>query len=561
MRSYRKLSIATSIAVLSTLASSVAHAQLFTPGDLVVTRSVYQGTATTVTLGETLPPFCSAANCADGGAVANGTFPNVFQNDTVDSSFGVTSPIFIDDVNASGAVVTTLAVPTSLAVTSFSSKSEMGINLSTDGHYITFMGYVAPVNAIDVSNSNTDPNHCDSTNPVGSSSCTAYNFPRAVVQVDARGNVQVTAVDVYSGNNGRGAVFDTVNNQYLMVGNAGNGGSPEPTAIVANTGVQTVTPNAGPTATVIGVDSGVPGSTNGFQFGFNVTSLGDTADKSGKDDNFRGMALFNNTLYVTKGSGSNGINTVYQVGTAGTVPTAASGSTTQFTVLPGFSTTLAKATSGVRFPFGIWFANASTLYVADEGSGKAADVAGCTNANVGDAGVGVGTCNPNNGLGKWVLAAQADGGVAWQNVYTLQAGLNLGVQYSVSGLDPSLNPAPDGLRALSGKVNGDGTVTLYAVTSTISASGDQGADSNQLVAITDNLSFTTAAQAAGESFNVLQTAPFGQVLRGVSLAPTPVVPPPPTPAAPPVALGLLALLMLGAGGMVIRRNAGSSASA
>ena len=51
---------------------------------------------------------------------------------------------------------------------------------------------------------------------------------------------------------------------------------------------------------------------------FNVTQLGDAADKVGKDDNFRGMTLYNNVLYVTKGSGGNGVNTVYFVDTTGT---------------------------------------------------------------------------------------------------------------------------------------------------------------------------------------------------------------------------------------------------
>ena len=50
-------------------------------------------------------------------------------------------------------------------VTSFSSKSEVALNLSTDGRYVTFMGYVAPVGAVDVSNSNT-PGVIDPTNPV-----------------------------------------------------------------------------------------------------------------------------------------------------------------------------------------------------------------------------------------------------------------------------------------------------------------------------------------------------------------------------------------------------------
>ena len=59
------------------------------------------------------------------------------------------------------------------------------------------------------------------------------------------------------------------------------------------------------------------------------------ADKPGKDNNFRGLTIFNNTLYVTKGSGSNGIDTVYQVGSAGTLPTLATAAAAPITVLPG----------------------------------------------------------------------------------------------------------------------------------------------------------------------------------------------------------------------------------
>jgi hypothetical protein len=54
---------------------------------------------------------------------------------------------------------------------------------------------------------------------------------------------------------------------------------------------------------------------------FSITQVNDpstgkpyAADKAGKDNNFRGLTVFNNTVYFTKGSGSNGINTVYQAG-------------------------------------------------------------------------------------------------------------------------------------------------------------------------------------------------------------------------------------------------------
>ena len=58
---------------------------------------------------------------------------------------------------------------------------------------------------------------------------------------------------------------------------------------------------------------------------------------------------------------------------------------------------------------------------------------------------------------------------------------------------------------------------IWAITSTVSGGGDQGADPNKLVAITDQLSAT--APGAGETFSTLRTAGFGEVLRGVSFTP------------------------------------------
>ena len=446
-------------------------------GNLVVTRSVYTGVASSVTIGQALP--------GGGVAVADGTYPGVFANETPDPSFGITSPIMLDQLTTSGALLNSFNLTSAAAAmginlaTSFPSKSELAINQSSDGTLI-LMGYVAPINTLDVSNSNT-PNHVDSTNPVG------LTYQRAVAQINTIGSIQVTPVNTYSGNNGRAAVLAGGN--YYMVGNAGNGAAPEPTNIVNNTGVQMTTPGGSADATVVGKPQGTAGSKNGFQYGYSVVQNGGAADKSGKDNNFRGLAVFNNTLYVTKGSGSNGINSVYQVGTAGTLPTTATASNTTISILPGFSTTLASASSGVYHPFGIWFANDSTLYVGDEGDG--------TNTTAG-----------YGGLQKWVKT----NGI-WAIAYTLQNGLNLGTQYSVPNYPASMNPAAAGLRNIAGKDNGDGTVTIYGITSTVSTATDQGADPNQLVSITDNLAATTAGS---ETFTILETAGYGEVLRGVS---------------------------------------------
>ena len=53
-------------------------------------------------------------------------------------------------------------------------------------------------------------------------------------------------------------------------------------------------------------------------------------------------------------------------------------------------------------------------------------------------------------------------------------------------------PATDGLRNITGQLDRNGTVTIWAITSTVSGSGDQGADPSKLVQITDprGVSFT-----------------------------------------------------------------------
>jgi len=113
---------------------------------------------------------------------------------------------------------------------------------------------------------------------------------------------------------------------------------------------------------------------------------------------------------------------------------------------------------------------------------------------------------------------------SWQHVYTLQAGLNLGQPYSVAGYPIGDNaatglpwaPATDGLRNITGRVNHDGTATIWAVTSTVSGSGDQGSDPNRVVSITDDPSSTTPGS---ERFQQVVAPRYGQVLRGVALAP------------------------------------------
>jgi hypothetical protein len=116
----------------------------------------------------------------------DGTFPTVFNNTGTDSHFGVTSPIFLDDLTPDGFRIGTLAIPSDQIVTSFSSKSELAVHLSTDGKSITFVGYrgglgfVTGPNIFDVSNGNT-PGLIDPTNAA------VGQYYRSVAEVDPWG--------------------------------------------------------------------------------------------------------------------------------------------------------------------------------------------------------------------------------------------------------------------------------------------------------------------------------------------------------------------------------------
>lgn len=105
---------------------------IFGPDTLVVTRSVYMGTADTITPGQTLPLGCVGGAIGTivkvpliaggttnvtvpcGFASDNGEFPNlhdshnVWNNSGTDGSFGITSPIFLDNLTTRGALLGTL---------------------------------------------------------------------------------------------------------------------------------------------------------------------------------------------------------------------------------------------------------------------------------------------------------------------------------------------------------------------------------------------------------------------------------------------------------------------
>jgi hypothetical protein len=467
---------------------------LLVPGSLVVSSTTYDRTHGAIASLAAGTPLAGSAT-ATAAAIAGNSYVTVWTNESVDASFGVTSPIQLTDIDpTSGHVLSRVAVPSDQVVTSFPSKSELGLHITKDaaGSHLVFVAYAgAGVGALDVSNSDAVAGQ-DPTNPVTFAFSSSYAFARTVVSMDGSGVFSYTPTIDYGGNNGRSALLGS-NGLYYAVGNANNGNAstfgPNGTSpdVTETTGLEVVTPINAPSSNVA-----IPANNSAevnpliqLQFGTRAP------DKAGKDNNYRGITEFGGALYFTKGSGSNGIDTVY---TVPTLPTVANAASTTISIVPGFPTDSARTSGGDFTPFAVFFANATTMYVSDEGSGDALDA------------------GSHAGLEKWSLVNGT-----WQLDYVLRQGLIGVVDTGLTGADgPWPNVTTVGLRNLTGVVNGN-QVTLWATTSTSSASGDNGADPNKVVVITDQLSATTMTPAvAGESFTTVLGPTYGTAYRGVA---------------------------------------------
>ena len=546
---------ASAIAVLAAAPAAGAHARARTrghwsasderqlvPDSVVIAGTVFPRGGVNLSVGQSLP---YAANWSaklnpepapvDAQAVADGQYPYVFNNDGPDGSFAVSTPIDLWDVSLWGRPIGQLSIPADEMTTSFSSKSELAINVSTGGQDLSFSGYNAADGAFDASNSNT-PGIIDATNPD-----LAGPYFRVTGDVGGDGQMTFTETNSYSGDNERAVLLNSADNQFFASGNSNNGytgKSKYPTvlpALVSATGAQQYAESFQPES----IQTAAGGDPSGLLGTFNINWLpqySTVTDKAGKDTNFRGLTEYGNVVYYTKGSGGNGVDSVYFVDTTGTacsqtdpvgIPVSGAqlptpGVTYDMCILRGLNEQ-AAGTDTSDFPFGIWFANADTLYVADEGNGN------------------FGTLDPSNpyadaqaepgdghtGLQKWVFNQATQ---SWQLAYTLQNGLDLGQSYAVAGYPTGNNdtmggsglpwaPATDGLRNISGRVNHDGTVTIYATTSPVSGSGDQGAAPNKVVAITDWLGADSPAVAGYESFRTIAPAQYGVRYGGVAVLP------------------------------------------
>src|ERR1700733_10374601 len=111
-----------SVAALVTIPAIAEHHDdndriFFLPGNLVVSRSVYDNNANNIAVGTLLAPNCTNTAAASGtpcvAATFNGTYPFVFNNVIPDPSFGITSKIFLDQITPFGFLLNSLEVPNS----------------------------------------------------------------------------------------------------------------------------------------------------------------------------------------------------------------------------------------------------------------------------------------------------------------------------------------------------------------------------------------------------------------------------------------------------------------
>ena len=290
------------------------------------------------------------------------------------------------------------------------------------------------------------------TRPASSSRATPSRRPRPTAKwprLTPNGTLQTTNTNAYSGNNGRAAIYDAANNQYLTVGNAGNGnGSP---GITAATGVQIVTPGQDPTAagTTRSASTASPRTATRPTRRPRTTTSGARPSSTTRCMSPKAAAATASIPSIRSAQAGHACRRLWHAANdpdqhpAG-LPDDAGEQQDRQCLSP------VRPVLRQLPPPCMWPTRATRA---------------CP------------TRRPATSTRAWRSGASSTIAGRWTT--RSQNGLNLGVKYGIAGLPTSMDPATDGLRNLTGQVNGDGTVSLYGVTSTVSGSGDQGARPEQ----------------------------------------------------------------------------------
>ena len=369
------------------------------------------------------------------------------------------SPITLDEITTAGTLVGQLVLPQTTTIRNgtteyaisgeYGSSSEGSLALSADGQSLVIAGYGVT----------------DTT--FNSGGATVYGTTALAQSTSVQGG-QYTAVARVIADISYNATIDTSTALY----NVDNLNNPRSVATVNGTSFYLS-------------GQGKKGdTTQGVQYAQDGASSATIIDDS---TDTRTAEIVNGVLYVSRDStqGTGGTSNIASYGTLPTsatapVPLAGINGTVTLTAAQENSVNASAVGTTVNLsPENYFFANATTLYVADGGNPK-------------EGGLGDG------GLQKWVY-----NGTTWTLEYTLSAGLNLVADTASAGTT--------GLIGLTGVVTGN-TVELYATNSTL---GDL--DPTYVYAITDTLASTTGQ---GESFNELMAAPADSNIRGIAFAPS-----------------------------------------
>jgi hypothetical protein len=391
---------------------NVIRAGAFTPGDIVVSTYGNISVAPVHTDGQTTLITLEEFS------------PTITANSTPVMAFTLPSAVAGKNVGITG---------------EYGTSSEGTMHLSGDGLYLTEGGYSAvPALAYTATALAQSPN---------------TTVPRVFALIDVNTNTDTSSVfnDIYNTNNPRGVY--TLDDANLYLSGQGAGIGDEGGLYYTQVGTNTTSGGAAPTGI------------------FNVVSTRDVQVYQG------------NLYYSGDQNSSKGIQTGIFEYTG--LPTTSQSTNT------GTRLTPANDGGSVNYsPEGFYFANATTMYVADTGDPKAG-------------GTGAG------GIQKWVY-----NGSQWVLKYTLT-----NPNFVSPSQATTVAHGETGFQAIAGNVVG-GVAYLYAVSYT---AGD--ADPDGLYGITDTVSATTSA---GQTFTEIAAAPGLQasgtnpdfVFKGVSFTPT-----------------------------------------
>ena len=396
---------------------------------------------------------------------------------------------------ASATFVNSLALPQDVSGANFSvsgeygSSSEATVQLSGTGQYLTILGYGLNANAFNASPPSFGSPGGQLAQTGSLTGQSYFPVPRVLTLIDANGNVNSSTgvYNVFNTNNPRSAFTANGSTAYI----SGQGSGSDATGGVFYVPVGAI--DKAPTA---------------------ITGL-DTSSKTIAQDT-RTVQILNNTLYVSVDSKEGSGNNRSYIGTLGSPPATGyynngsgptmltgygnTGGTGKETITTGTNSNGNNLNAGLPINLSAsnyFLASPSVLYVADSGAPK--NDSNGDNNSTGTANIGDG------GLQKWVNS-QSNGSGTWSLAYTLWQGLNLVNNGNTTGTS--------GLYGLAGVVSGN-NVYLYATNYTLND-----LDFTYLYGITDNITYTLASQASGETFSLLDTAPPDSNFKGVSFVPT-----------------------------------------